>query len=306
MSHTNRRRQHSFDRSGFTLIETAITVCILSAGVALLSPAVYSARNSARKTQCISNLSKIGIALHDYHVTHNTFPAGWLAATPAPGQEFYQGWMAAILPHIEPADADGRLQQAIPVFRCPSDRTPPQNPLRGDYGTANYSGNFGSSRSLGWAEGSLAAYWPGQLPAVEGTGLFWLNSRVRLSDVKDGSSNVFMAGERSLISRSGIWAGVRGNEFSDDQVSDCDGFNELGSETGFSSRHAGGGAHFLMVDGDVEFINRHIASRNSTNGKPQALYQQLAHRSDGQQVRGFGPLISREAVQRRVSGPLGD
>lgn len=71
-------------RPAFTLIELLVSIAILSLLLSLALPAVQAIRESARRTQCRTNLEQIGLALRNYESTHRTFPPGYVFADYSP------------------------------------------------------------------------------------------------------------------------------------------------------------------------------------------------------------------------------
>jgi prepilin-type N-terminal cleavage/methylation domain-containing protein/prepilin-type processing-associated H-X9-DG protein len=211
---------------GFTLVELLVVIAIIGVLVALLLPAVQTARESARRMQCQNNLKQIGMALHNYEQAHKRFPpgavqnqadkqfaAGATAANTVNNTESW-AWGAFLLPYIE----QGALYEqagigrgnplenvlplastSIPSYRCPSDgRAPKVRTGTGfsvrfaAWGLSNFKGNCGP-RGCG-ISGSDGIFWRSNAPGEGGT-----PSDIGFRQIEDGTSNTIAVGEIAWI-----------------------------------------------------------------------------------------------------------
>jgi len=88
--------------TGFTLIELLVVIAIIAVLIALLLPAVQQAREAARRSQCKNNLKQFGLAFHNYHDMHSTFPYA-CRSLGGGGRELANrdSWFHRLLPAIE-------------------------------------------------------------------------------------------------------------------------------------------------------------------------------------------------------------
>ena len=292
-------------RSAFTLIELLVVIAIIGVLIAFLLPAVQKVREAANRMKCANNLKQLAIAAHHHHDARGKFPTGVHTVDHMPDGRYANGstWELELFPFLEQdnlyrrwdysdhrnnvaGEMNATTAQVVKLLVCPSDSLadpvfhfnspvlPQYAWAYGFYGQGSYGGN-GGRRSFPLAQQSR-------------DGLFFLDSKIRLADVTDGTSTTFLFGERShrddgydsFTSESaqawyplgafGFWAAVMftsGGSLTHHLLSTPVPINyqfppnpmtgdvAMGNRLcAFGSGHPGG-ANFAFVDGSVRFVS---------------------------------------------------
>jgi len=223
-------------RSGFTLIELLVVIAIIAVLIALLLPAVQQAREAARRSQCKNNLKQLGLALHNYHDTFNTFPIGQQYPKSKPN------WRIGVLPYIDQAPLYNQMNfngvfysacaasstygvvysnqnrvlagLVVNVFKCPSSALDPLADVGCNFDRLQVHDYVGIS---GATPDPAVPVRSGVCSENTGYGTYCNNGLLatiqvfRMRDVTDGTSNTMIVGEQSSrVGTSDLRAGYHG------------------------------------------------------------------------------------------------
>ncbi|MBN2295228.1 MAG: DUF1559 domain-containing protein [Pirellulales bacterium] len=234
-------------RYGFTLVELLVVIAIIGILIALLLPAVQAAREAARRAQCSNNLKQIALGLLNYETTWQVFPPAEVHLRAVNGSCPHCDWSGSIgswtnliFPYTENQAAYDKLdfdahpqfsspanvevmQGKYPMYLCPSD---PYHGLTTRWG----GGDESRARILhyfavhGSNEGSRLSYPDGTSCGTYGhcnahDGIFYNDSKTRIADILDGTSNTAMICE--------VW----GRKYPDHQTPPSTAGNYRGGES---------------------------------------------------------------------------
>jgi prepilin-type N-terminal cleavage/methylation domain-containing protein len=305
-------------RAGFTLVELLVVIAIIGVLVALLLPAVQSAREAARRASCSNNLRQLGLAMHNHHDSLGNFPQArnaWPLVHSAlsrllPYME--QGNLQQLVDYTQPPTAAANLtasQTPIKLFICPSD---------GAAGRVAGSAHAGTNYVVCNGSGTVAF---GLI--ASGDGLF-TQTPLGFKDVTDGSSNTIAISESILgtgatssgpipadprrevlevpgggdptpgncQAGSGAWSGQRGAKWIDGHYGNSL-YNHFYApnppewDCGNGSHNKGLstarsqhplGVNALVCDGSVRFVKSHVKL---------SIWRALSTRGDGEVVEDF-------------------
>ncbi len=294
---------------GFTLIELLVVIAIIAILIGLLLPAVQKVREAAARSTCQNNLHQIALALHNYHSANECFPPG---CTNTPGSAAQWGWGTMILPQLEQGNlynalnptgqtmsaafnnptSLAALQTPVSTFLCPSD-------LPGTLGDLNDNRKFlkaVSGQSIAIAKSNYIGN-GGNVGGSPPDGIFGIASRVKMTDIADGTTFTLLVGERdrgSAATNDGRFAGLWAGESNEAAIVGTQAIFSLtkfrmftgengtlfNPEQAYGSQHNGkAGANFALCDGSVRWIPNTIPWGNTATAA--TTFNNLGSRIDG-------------------------
>jgi prepilin-type N-terminal cleavage/methylation domain-containing protein/prepilin-type processing-associated H-X9-DG protein len=190
---------------GFTLIELLVVIAIISVLIALLLPAVQSAREAARRVQCTNNLKQVGLGLHNYESIAGVFPPSDVLQGTANTVAWTNGFSVhcRVLPFMEQGVAFNALNfvfrhtsaqnstvvgMSVTVFVCPSDVN---NGQKTPFPPSSGVNAVASVTSYGFSQGDWYV-WNG-FGGPDNRSAFGPNRSRRVAEFTDGTSGTLLA-----------------------------------------------------------------------------------------------------------------
>jgi prepilin-type N-terminal cleavage/methylation domain-containing protein/prepilin-type processing-associated H-X9-DG protein len=221
---------------GFTLVELLVVITIIGILISLLLPAVQSAREAARRTQCTNHLKQLGLAFHNHHAAYGFLPTAggpdwswhmtYINGQPAVAPKQHGGWGFQILPYIEQEalwlgagktdDLEKSIQAIstpISIMFCPSRRRPEVVVANCWYKYPNAGRSYGHAKndyaagSLNWsitfADGRTVSVTGGVGPVVynnpdDTEGYTKYKGVIGWTEIRDGTSNTLLLSEKRM------------------------------------------------------------------------------------------------------------
>ncbi len=305
---------------GFTLIELLVVIAIIGVLIALLLPAVQSAREAARRVHCRNNLKQIGLALHNYHDAQGAFPNSMNAWREG---AFFTAF-TAILPYVEqaPLFASYNLNLAntdaanttatstrVATYLCPSMTLPraKPDPVHNDFAApSSYAVCTGSKYAWGWSNTGVYGEPDGVVipnevmpsPTLPARGL----APISLGGITDGTGHTFLVGEQDFALKGYLFpAGdPRAGQEKGGEGAWCDGYPSSGSFSAFTPfnehryfgrtsrpdyREASGIASFRSQHpGGAQFVYADGSVRFLKDSVARDVYRALSTRAGGEVV----------------------
>ena len=219
----------------FTLVELLVVIAIIGVLVALLLPAVQSARESARRVQCSNHLKQIGLGILNYESAHRTLPSGSEVKVPdyCKGGTICRGipLFMLIMPYLEEGTLPGILDQMldqrsgtgwawtliadyegdgvgntrIPTYVCPSTANWPEILPRRDY--AGVVGGLSGEPGFDHPRAPIEIRQPVAINdrgRVFTNGVFNMGVTIPLRRITDGTNATLAVGETVSPTRYGF------------------------------------------------------------------------------------------------------
>ena len=187
----------------FTLVELLVVIAIIGILVALLLPAVQAAREAARRIQCVNNLKQLGLAVHNFHDTHQAVPPCSLTGGG------HLTWFYQILPYMELTalhdqfleghkyyvQPPAAVQTQVPHYYCPSRSRTERLSVNGNSrgGATQINGGSLTDYAMNAGDGELYPWWGGGWPYVGNLD----QNGVASSTYKNGTSSGILTGTYS-------------------------------------------------------------------------------------------------------------